>query len=173
MYIGSITDQHISIAALQRRTGNDAVPARTTHLINPGRDRAKPGPAILVGQRNTLMHLVDIGWGVKPIGILELPMQTLGKQCSHRRLTAPRNAHEDDYGCKGRRPLLTHGRSSLQRTFRGRGGALDEPMKTPYRASSPAGIVTSPVRARATIVRFVLLLSKRRNRSLSALAGKQ
>src|SRR5215467_809992 len=72
MYIGSITDQHISIAALQRRTGNDAVPARTTHLINPGRDRAKPGPAILVGQRNTLMHLVDIGWGVKPIGILEL-----------------------------------------------------------------------------------------------------
>src|SRR5262245_10616598 len=85
--VRSVTDQDISITALQRRTGNDAVPAATTHLVNPGCDRVKPGPAILIGQRNTLMHLVNIGCGMKPIGIRELPMQTLGQQRSHCRLS--------------------------------------------------------------------------------------
>src|SRR5215471_9061526 len=58
------------------------------------------------------MHLVDIGCGMKPIGILELPMQSLSEQRANGRLAAPRNTHEDDYGCKKRRAFLTHDSSS-------------------------------------------------------------
>src|SRR5262249_15397270 len=132
LYIGSITDQDISITALQRGTGNDAMPTRTTYLINPGSDRAQPRATILVGQGNTFAHLVDIGCGMKPVGILKLPMQTLGKQCTHGRLAAPGNAHQDDNGRKGRRFLVRHHSSHPHCcTCRGLGGSIDSPMKSP------------------------------------------
>src|SRR5215467_4747700 len=98
------------------------------------------------------MHLVDIGCGMKPIGILELPMQSLSEQRANGRLAAPRNTHEDDYGCKGRRTFLTHDPSSktdpprliLIAAIPRPRQAIGWPMKMPDRASpTHPGIIMS------------------------------
>ena len=41
----TITDQNIAVAALQRGACDDAVSARMTRFVDPGGDRAQPGPA--------------------------------------------------------------------------------------------------------------------------------
>src|SRR5580704_11772212 len=79
-HVGAVADENIAVAPLERRAWDDAVPTRMAGLIDPGGDRLQPRPAILVSERNAAVHLVDIGRGVKPIGILELPMQTVSQQ---------------------------------------------------------------------------------------------
>src|SRR5271168_269356 len=71
----TITDKNIAVAALQRGTCDDIMSTRTTRLIDPGGDRVQPGPPILVGERNAAVHLVDVGSGMEPIGVLEFPLQ--------------------------------------------------------------------------------------------------
>ena len=93
----TITDQNIAVAALQRGARDDAMSARTTRLVDPGGDRIQPGPTILIGERNTAVHLVDVGGRMKPIGVLELPSQMQCEERADGRLPASRNAHDDHH----------------------------------------------------------------------------
>src|SRR6185312_16655319 len=94
-------DQHIAVAALERGARDDAVPARTTRLVDPGGDRILPGPTITIGKRNAIMHLVDVRSRMKPIGVLELPSEMGSQQRSNGRLPAARNAHDHQDGNRG------------------------------------------------------------------------
>jgi hypothetical protein len=76
--VRAIADQDIAVVALQRGTGDDAVSARTTRLVDPGSDRAQPRPTILIGEGNTVVHLLDVGCRVEPIGVLEFPSGAKG-----------------------------------------------------------------------------------------------
>ena len=49
---------------------DNAARAQTTGAIDPSGDRVQPGPTILIGERNTVVHLLDVGSRVKPIGVL-------------------------------------------------------------------------------------------------------
>ena len=60
------------------------------------------GQRSVVGERNTAMHLVDVGSRVKPIGILELPSQARSEECADGRLPASRNPHDDHHRGSGR-----------------------------------------------------------------------
>src|SRR4051812_3705307 len=80
-HVGAIADENIAVSTLERRAGDDAVSPGTAPLVNPGSDRIQPGPAILIGEGNAAMHLVDVGSGMKPIGVRELPSKT---RCQER-----------------------------------------------------------------------------------------
>src|SRR6202035_3354898 len=90
-----ITDQNIAVATLQRGARDDTVSARTARLVDPGSDGAEPGPTVLVVERNAVVHLVDVRRRMKPIGVLNLPSQTAGKDRPNSRLPASGYAHDD------------------------------------------------------------------------------
>src|SRR3981081_2415701 len=83
--IWASADHNVSVAALARRAGDDPMSARGPRLVDPGCNRVQPRPAILIGQRNTLVHLFDIGGRVEPIAILEFPLQACGEKRSDGR----------------------------------------------------------------------------------------
>src|ERR1700691_3377726 len=95
--IRTIANQNITVAALECGARDDAVSARATRLVDPDGDRFQPGPTILVGERDAFVDLLDIGGRVKPIGILELPLEAQREEPSNGRLPASRNAHDDHY----------------------------------------------------------------------------
>ena len=90
-----VPNQDIAISSFQCGTGNDAVPARSARLVDPGGNRVQPGPAILIGQRNAGVHFVDIGRRMKPVCIFEFPAKAQSEKRSDRRFPASRNAHHD------------------------------------------------------------------------------
>jgi hypothetical protein len=90
-----VPNQDIAISSFQRGTGNDAVPARSARLVDPGGNRVQPGPAILIGKRNAGVHFLDIGRRMKPVCIFEFPAKAQSEKRSDRRFPASRNAHHD------------------------------------------------------------------------------
>ena len=103
---GTIADQNITVAALESGACDDGASARTTAVVDPGGDRGQPGPTILVGKRNAVVHLVDVGSRVKPVGIFELPSQPRGEKCANGRLAASRNPHDDHHRGAWRRSVF-------------------------------------------------------------------
>src|SRR5579863_1627780 len=69
-----------------------AGPAGPVDLVG---DRLQPGPAVLVGERMTRLHLGDIACGVKPVAFLERPVEPLGEFCCDRALARAGHAHHD------------------------------------------------------------------------------
>lgn len=49
----------------------------------------QPRPAILLIQRNSPPHLLDVCWGMKIVPLFKLPSQLLSQQTPHRRLSRP------------------------------------------------------------------------------------
>src|SRR5262249_32287224 len=65
---------------------------------DPGGNAVQPGPAVLIGERQAAVHLLDVGRRVEPVALLEDPVQPV---CEHRRnrtLAAARDAHHHDDG---------------------------------------------------------------------------
>ena len=82
MNVGTIANQDIAVAAFQSRACDNAARAQTTVAVDPSGDRVQPGPTIVVGERNTVVHLLDVCSRVKPIGVLELPSQARSEKCA-------------------------------------------------------------------------------------------
>src|SRR5947209_8415424 len=87
--------QNVAIAALERRACDDTMSAFPAQIVDPSCDRLKPGLAIGIGQRRPLLHFLDIGFGVKPIAVLEAPAEFLSQQSGDRRLSGTRDTHDD------------------------------------------------------------------------------
>ena len=94
--VGTIANQDIAVAAFQSRACDNAARAQTTVAVDPSGDRVQPGPTILVGERNTVVHLLDVCSRVKPIGVLELPSQARSEKCADGGFPRARNSHHND-----------------------------------------------------------------------------
>jgi hypothetical protein len=149
--VGTITDQNLAVTALESRTRDDVMAARTTRLADPGGAGVQPAPPILVGERNAIVHLVDVGSRMEPIGVLELPSQAQSEKRSHGRLPASRNAHHDHNPRTWRRSVFLG--LGLHGHHFGHLGAASRSVnqwRRPTGQIAAAGIVRSPAWARAT-----------------------
>lgn len=81
-HVPAFADQNIAVAALERGAPDDAACPRGARLVDPGGNRAQPRPAVLIGQRNALPHLVDVRRRMKRIGVAELPLERSGEERS-------------------------------------------------------------------------------------------
>src|ERR1700754_331162 len=70
-------------------------------------DGVQPGPAIFVGERMPGAHLLDIAFRVKPVTVLEAPVQSFGKLACHRGFAGTGYAH-DDQGARCLAEFITH-----------------------------------------------------------------
>ena len=104
-HVPAFADQNIAVAALERGAPDDAACRRGARLVDPGGNRAQPRPAVLIGQRNALPHLVDVRRRMKRIGVAELPLERSGEERSDSRFAASGNAHHDKDGGPQRHPL--------------------------------------------------------------------
>src|SRR5262245_8868292 len=77
--IATRADQHVTVPALERRARDDAMSAAAPNLVDPAGDRVQPRPTVLVGERDALVHFLDVGGRVKPVAILERPVQAPGE----------------------------------------------------------------------------------------------
>src|SRR4029079_543389 len=68
-------DDAVAVGALQGRARDDALPAGSASLVDPPRDCLEPRPAVLVGERHTAAHLLDVLRRMEAIGIAEWPAQ--------------------------------------------------------------------------------------------------
>ena len=62
--------------------------------VDPRRHAFEPGLAIGVGQRDSGMHLGDIGFGMEQVALLEWPAEARFELAGDGRLARPRDAHE-------------------------------------------------------------------------------
>ena len=123
--IAAVADQDVAIDAAQRRAGDDAVTAGLPGRVDPGGDRAQPGPAILVGQRLAVMHLLDIRGRVEPVAVLVDPMQAVRQHRRDRALAGAGDAHDHDDGRAAGAGLIGHAAAPERR--RDRGATPDRP----------------------------------------------
>ena len=63
---------------------------RLPRRVDPGGDRVEPRPTIGIGQRDPSMHLLDMGGGMKPVGIFEFLQHTRSQEPADRRFSASR-----------------------------------------------------------------------------------
>ena len=87
--VGTIADQNVAIPALERRASNNAVPAFSTTLVDPGGDRFEPRQTVRVGEWNAVVHFLDISGRMKPIGIFVFPMQPHSEKGADGRFSGP------------------------------------------------------------------------------------
>src|SRR5215471_15379548 len=168
----AITNQDAAIAPLQRRARNDAMTAGRPRLVYPFGDRREPRPPVFVSQRNAAMHLVDISWGMKPIAVLELPLQTHGQQRSDGGLSRSGYAHDDQHrGIAARRPIDRFGLRRHYVAPVGNASRSVNQWRRPIGRTSAAGIAGSPARTRATICRLDFPATKKATSRLLSSAG--
>ena len=59
----------------------------------------QPGKPVGVGQRNAVVHFVDVRWWVKIVGVKKCPAQSGGEYFAHRGFSCSGCAHQnDDHG---------------------------------------------------------------------------
>ena len=87
---GPPVQEHPPVGAFERGTRHDTRLARCGTLIQPGADRAQPGPPVVVGQRHPGRHLGDISGGVERIAVSKSPADAR-QQRPDRRLSAARH----------------------------------------------------------------------------------
>jgi hypothetical protein len=91
-------EQQIAIGPPQRGTGDHhRFPGRDAS-VHPGRDGSQPGPAVLVGERDAGVHLLDVLCRVEVVGVGETPVQPAGQHGADRGLAAARySGHDHDH----------------------------------------------------------------------------
>src|SRR5262249_31554519 len=89
---------HVAVAALERRAGHDAGRARVAMRFDPGSDRFEPGPAVVVGERLTAAHLLDVGRRVKAVGVAKRAIEPRRDQLADGRFAGARDANPHDRG---------------------------------------------------------------------------
>src|SRR5438270_3810075 len=82
----------------------------------------QPGPAVCVIKCDAAAHLLHIRWGMKVVGVGELPSELLCQQAAYRRLSGAGDSHYDhDHAEDCRRSLGTR-RMLLIGSRRGKSG---------------------------------------------------
>ena len=107
MDVGALADQDIAIGALERRASHGAMIAGTPSRVDPSGNALQPGPAVLIGEWFTAVHLLDVGRRVEPVALLENPIEPVCKHQCNRALAGAGHSHHHDDG------RLVQGRSSL------------------------------------------------------------
>ena len=87
--------QLVAVLALERRATHH--PAVGTVRGEPLPDRFQPRIAVVVVERLTGGHLVDVGRRVEIVGVGERHPQPLRQRRTDGRLAGARNAHDDDW----------------------------------------------------------------------------
>ena len=95
-YLRSATGQEIAMAAPERRAGDHAARADLAAAVDPGRDLLKPGPLVTVIEWMGGVRLTDVRCRMELVTFLEWPAESLGKRCCDRRLTAARDAYDNE-----------------------------------------------------------------------------
>src|SRR4051794_9586804 len=88
--------EHVAVGPLQCGAGDDG---RRTFVVldrDQLRDRLEPRPAVLVGQRDALLHLLDVLAGVQGVALDELAVQLVGQLFADGGLPGPRDPHHHD-----------------------------------------------------------------------------
>ena len=91
-----LADENVAIGPLERRAGDDAMIAGAPRGVDPIGDGMQPGPAILVGERLAMVHLLDVSFGMKPVAVFVKPVQTMREHGADRALARAGNAHHDE-----------------------------------------------------------------------------
>ena len=65
---------------------------------------AQPVGAVVVGERNALLHLVDVALGVKVVALDQRQAQRLRQALAHGRLAAAGDPHHDEVQAHEARP---------------------------------------------------------------------
>src|SRR3954462_8314314 len=92
--VGTVSTQLFAVPALQRRTAHHA--ALAAMAAQPHTDSVEPRVSVVVVERLSRRHLLDVGRRRKVIGVAERPPQPLTQCGAHRRFTGPGYAHDDD-----------------------------------------------------------------------------
>ena len=66
------------------------------HIGNQSAQRREPGSTVVVGERVTLLHLLDVRGGMKFVAVVEGPAQCVGQRAADRRLAGAGHPHHDD-----------------------------------------------------------------------------
>src|SRR4029453_3032755 len=78
-----------------RGAGDDAGFAAPAPAIDLPRDRLQPGPAVRVGERDALAHLLGVLGGMEIVALLELAAERGSDEGRDRGLPGPGDAHDD------------------------------------------------------------------------------
>src|SRR5262245_63280078 len=70
-HVDAIADQDIAISPFERRASDGAMIADAPGRVDPGGNAVQPGPAVLIGERQAAVHLLDVGRRVEPVALLE------------------------------------------------------------------------------------------------------
>src|SRR5262249_46752912 len=92
-----------AVAPLEGGASDDAVATGRARLVDPARDRLEPRPPVLVGQRNAAVHFFDIGRGMEPVAVIELPPEFSRELVGDRGLARSGYAHDDEHRQRGTR----------------------------------------------------------------------
>jgi hypothetical protein len=87
--------KNVAIHALQRRTRIHVRGAVRLLVFYRCPDGRKPGPAVVVRERNALVHLVLVRLTMKTVGIGEIALQPFSQHFADRRLATTGYAHRD------------------------------------------------------------------------------
>src|SRR6476620_7276086 len=93
---GAVLAEQVAVDAAQRRARDHRGDARVLLLAHPVADEAQPRPAVLVGERDTAVHLLDVGLGMERVTLGEQPVHAHGDALGHCRLARSGDAHADD-----------------------------------------------------------------------------
>src|SRR5437870_7425954 len=87
--------QALPIRAFQCRAGQRSVLARFNALSNQVAQILQPRPSVLIRQRNTATHFVDIGLQMKIVCLIETPAKFLREQFANGSFSCSRDAEKN------------------------------------------------------------------------------
>lgn len=94
---GATSVDNVPVRPLERRTGDDPVLPVIQPPVDPAGNFLQPRIPVLIRQRMSRGHLVDIGLGVQGIAFLEGPTQPTRKEGGNGGFAGPGDAHDDQY----------------------------------------------------------------------------
>src|SRR5262249_6409623 len=59
-HVRALIDENVAIGTLERGAGDDTMIAGFARRVDPGGNGLEPGPAVLVGERDAAVHLLDV-----------------------------------------------------------------------------------------------------------------
>src|SRR5690242_17690058 len=95
IYVGTLADNDIAIAALERRAGEHAELSALAPAVDFSGDLAQPRQPVGIGQWLAVTHLFDIGIRMQFVAFLESATERRGQEDRNRGLAGPGYAHDD------------------------------------------------------------------------------
>mgnify|MGYP001224638857 CR=1 FL=1 len=89
-------NQFVPVCLFKGGASNYTVPATLDQVVDEKPYPAQPRPTVIVGQGNTLGHLVHVGPSMKIVAFVETTTQGIGKESAYDGLPSPGYAHQND-----------------------------------------------------------------------------